>query len=371
MTTPTARNQWRRPRLCATTLALALVQVAGCGDCRSRGGAVGDDGGDRATGDAPDETIVEAQRELMGTEFRVSVAGMEQSRARAAISAALDEVARVEAALSPYRDDSEVSRINEGAGVEPVQVTLETLELLERAREVSELSGGAFDVTFAALSPVWRSLREDPPRLPDDEAINAARSLVGWQRLVLDRERSTAFLPQRGMRIDLGGIGKGHGVDRASAVLVEHGAENFIVGGGGDLQVRGRKRSGPWLLGIQHPRLRGQLMGDLDPPEGGALVTSGDYERFVEVGGVRYHHIIDPRTGRPVRGTSAVTLLAPNATLADGLSTAVFVMGPEAGMALVERTAGVEAIIVSESLEVAISSGLRGRVRLDPLTAAR
>lgn len=347
-------------------LPTALLLMTGCGDCRSQGASSGDGGaaGPDAEPDAGPPIVDGVRDGLMGTEFRVSIAGEEPARAREAIEAALDEVARIERALSPYRDDSEVSRINRAAALEPVRVSPETLDLLERAREVSELSGGAFDVTFAALSPIWRSLREDPPRLPADEAIDEARGLVDWRRLELDREAGTAFLPRRGMRIDLGGIGKGHAVDRAGEVLTKRGIENFIVGGGGDLLVRGRKLSGPWRLGIQHPRRRGELMGELDLPEGGALVTSGDYERFVEIDGTRYHHIIDPRTGRPVRGTTAVTLTAPNATLADALSTAVFVLGPEAGLALVERTEGVEAILVDGEMNVTISSGLRDRVQL-------
>jgi thiamine biosynthesis lipoprotein len=174
----------------------------------------------------------------------------------------------------------------------------------------------------------------------------------------------TVQLQRRGMAINLGGIGKGHGVDRAGEVLQSRGVENFIIGGGGDLLVRGSKGGTPWRLGIQHPRRRGQLMGYLSLESNGAVVTSGDYERFVEIDGRRYHHIVDPRTGRPARGCVGVTLTAPNATQADAMATAVFVMGPIDGMELVEQTDGVEAVIIDDQLRMTISPGLRDVVHL-------
>ncbi len=309
-------------------------------------------------------TIVEARRRLMGTEFHVSVSTEDPVAARVAITAALDEVARVERVLSPVNAESEVSRLNASAGDEPVPLSAATIALLGRALELSELTGGAFDVTYAALSPIWRSVREDPPQLPTDESIDAARALVGWRDLVLDREGSTAFLRRVGMAINLGGIGKGHGVDRAGEVLVEHGLDDFIVGGGGDLLVRGSKRGTPWRLGIQHPRRHGELLGEVILPRDMSLVTSGDYERFVEIEGVRYHHILDPRTGRPARGCAGVTLAAPNATTADAMATAVFVLGPADGMRLVEATEGVEVLIVDAEMQLTMSAGMRPLVRL-------
>lgn len=309
-------------------------------------------------------TIIEGRRSLMGTDFRVSVAGVEESRARHAIDAALEAAAEVERRLSPYRSHSDVSRINDAAGKAPVEVSQSTIEVLQLAREVSTRAGGAFDVTFAALSPVWRSLRETPPQLPSDEAVERARALVDYRQLQLDASAATARLQRAGMRLDLGAIGKGHGVDEAGKVLDAEGLENFIVGGGGDLLVRGSKLGTPWRLGIQHPRQIGKLLGTLTFTHDQSLVTSGDYERFVEIGGRRYHHIIDPRTGRPVTSTSAVTLTAPSTALADALATAVFVLGPTAGMRLVERTDEVEALIVDENMRITMSSGMRQAVTL-------
>lgn len=346
-----------------------LLLASGCHDDdpeESRAEATADAAG-QAAADAdvsPPVQIVDGQRQLMGTEFLISVAGEDTAVARRAITAALDAVAEAERRLSPHREDSDVTRLNEAAGGAPVRVDPRTFEVLELARRVSERSGGAFDVTFAALSPVWRSLRERPPRLPSDQDIERARALVDWRQLMLDREESTASLQRRGMRIDLGGVGKGHGVDRAGEVLIAQGIENFIVGGGGDLLVRGSKRGTPWRLGIQHPRQRNTLVGALSLPSNSAVVTSGDYERFVMHEDVRYHHIIDPRTGRPARGTMGVTLIAPSATLADAMSTAVFVLGHRAGMVLVEQTEGVEALIIDNRMNITMSEGMGPLVEL-------
>jgi thiamine biosynthesis lipoprotein len=227
--------------------------------------------------------VVELRRELMGTEFRISVTGVPRDRAMPAIEAALAEVARIERLMSAHIEASDVSRINAAAGGEPVEVSAETLEVLEAARAASELSEGAFDVTFAGLLPVWRGLGESPPRLPSDEAVRAALALVGFRRLVVDRGRRLVRLEAQGMAIGLGGIAKGYGVDRAASVLESRGIHDFVVGGGGDLLVRGSKRGVPWRLGIQHPRRRGEILGEVVLREPGALVTSGDYERFVEV----------------------------------------------------------------------------------------
>lgn len=341
-------------------LVAAALATAGC---PSPGPA-----GDAAAGEhdgAGGARVVTGRRQLMGTDFEVSVATAgPEARAREAIEAALDAVAGVERRLSPHLDESDVSRVNAAAGAEPVRVSEETFSLLELSQQISERSAGAFDVTFAALVPVWRALRDQPPRLPTDQEIDAARALVGSRRLVLDRAAMTAYLPERGMALGLGAVGKGHGVDVGAEALIDRGVHDFIVGGGGDLVVRGTKHGTPWRLGIQHPRRRGELLGELTLDRDQAVATSGDYERFVEVGGVRYHHILDPRTGRPSQGCASVTLTGPDAALADALATAVFVLGPAEGMRLVERTPGVEALIVDEQLRVTMSAGLRGRVRL-------
>jgi thiamine biosynthesis lipoprotein len=316
---------------------------------------------------APPDTnaqVVEARRLLMGTDFRISVAGVPEAEARESITAAFQAVADAEDRLHPAREGSDIYRINASAGVAPVPVARQTLELLQLARGISERSAGAFDITYAALSPVWRGLREQPPRLPEPAAIERARRLVDYQQLVLDSNAGTVFLRQQGMGINVGGIGKGQAVDDAADVLTQRGLRNFIVGGGGDLLVRGSKNGGPWRLGVQHPRQPGRLLGELSLQGSLSVVTSGDYERFVEIDGQRYHHIIDVRTGRPANATVAVTLVAPSAAVADAMATAVFVMGPAAGMALVRVTEGVEALIIDPNLTISMSPGMAQLVRL-------
>jgi FAD:protein FMN transferase len=343
---------------------LLLATALAAAGCRSPAPA-GDAGAATGERDGPrGATVVTGSRQLMGTDFEISTAGGPEAQAREAIDAALDAIDGISHRLNSHDEASDVARINAAAGVEPVRVSDETLSLLELCRHYSEVSGGTFDVTFAALIPVWRVLREQPPRLPTDQEIEAARALVDYRRLVLDRAAMTAFLPERGMAIGLGGIGEGYGVDQGAKVLLDHGVHDFIMGGGGDMMVRGTKNGLPWTLGIQHPRRPGELLGEITVDHDLAVATSGDYERFVEIGGVRYHHILDPRTGRPSRGCISATLVGPDATLVDALATAVFVLGPTEGMRLVERTPGVEALLVDDQLRITMSPSLRPRVRL-------
>jgi thiamine biosynthesis lipoprotein len=179
---------------------------------------------------------------------------------------------------------------------------------------------------------------------------------VGWRRVEIDRAASTIRLPDPEQRIGIGGIGKGWSVDRAAAVLESRGFFDYTVAGGGDLRVRGAKPDGPWTIGIAHPRRTGGLIGRVRVDRG-SIVTSGDYQRFFEVDGVRYHHILDPRTGRPARGAVSVTVIAPDATAADALSTGLFVLGPARGIEVAEALPGVEALIVDERLELHRTSG--------------
>ncbi|MCA9561278.1 MAG: FAD:protein FMN transferase, partial [Myxococcales bacterium] len=268
--------------------------------------------------------------------------------------AAFAEVARVEAVMSEWRPSSEVSRLN-AAGGAPVTVSAELFELLQRARDLGDRSGGAFDVTWAALRGVWDF---DAGRVPAPDAVAAAQARIDYRRLTLDPAARTATLPA-GMAVGLGGIAKGYGIDRAAAVLRARGFTAFLVDGGGDLYVAGEKAPGqPWTVGVQHPRRRDELMVAL-PVRDAAVVTSGDYERYFEAGGRRYHHIIDPRTGMPAERSVAVTVRAADATFADALATALFVMGPEAGIALAEALPGVDAAVLAADGRVVATPGLR------------
>lgn len=302
---------------------------------------------------ASEPTLLRDERLAMGTRFQIQVVTGDSEAGTAAMEAAFAEVARIEALLSEWRETSELSAVNRAAGRQGVVVGPDLYAVVERSLEVSEWTGGAFDVTFAACGGLW-SFRE--PRIPSVEEIAGCLPRVGFRAVVLDPEASSIFLSRAGMRIGLSGIGKGYGVDRAAMVLEARGLHDYIVDGGGDIRLKGRKRDRPWSSGIAHPRRRGALYATLHP-QAGAIVTSGDYERAFEREGVRYHHILDPTTGMPARRSVAVTVVAASAMDADALATGLFVMGPEAGLALVESLPGVEALLFGPDLSVHLSNG--------------
>jgi thiamine biosynthesis lipoprotein len=296
--------------------------------------------------------VLRAERWLMGTQWviRIAVGGQDPEALRAAAQAAFDEVARVEAVMSEWQKESAISAVNRSAGGPPVEVPQELSDIVRRANTISALSEGAFDVTWKGMGKLW-DFSADDFLPPDDAAIKAARSRVDYTSIVFDGHK--LGLPQTGMALGLGGIAKGYGVDRAGVILREHGVKNFLVDGGGDVLLEGFRdglpEGRPWRVGVRHPRGNPTDILTVVETAHGAVVTSGDYERFREVEGVRYHHIIDPRTGRPARGCQAVTVVAESAESADALATAIFVLGPEAGLKLAASQPGVEALIIDSS----------------------
>lgn len=305
-----------------------------------------------------------AAQTLMGTTFQIRAVTTNAARGCEAINAAFREVARQEMLFSEYRPDSDISAINRAAGGAPVSVHAEVFMLLQRARWASHATDGAFDVTAAACGRLW-SVRER--RVPDQTTLASCLALVDYRNLRLDPWRSTAWLPAEGMRVGLGGIAKGYGVDRAAEVLQAAGVTRFVVDGGGDLRVEGTDLEGAWLVQIAHPREAGGIVGAVRLTRG-AVVTSGDYVRYFEMDGVRYHHLLDPATGQPARRSVAVTVIAPTATDADALATALFVLGPERGLPLVGRLPGVEALFFDNDLTMSASRGfpLTGGTRQTP-----
>lgn len=300
-------------------------------------------------------------RAKMGTQVAITVVAPSEAEAFAAIEAGWDEIDRIEARISSWRDDSETAAVVRAAGGDPVVVSEELFGLVERALKVSRLTGGAFDPTFGGVGRLW-DFRADPPVLPDAEALRAGLELVDWRRIELDRERRTVRLPIAGMRLGFGGIGKGYAANRVAAVLRERGIVNGLVDAGGDLLAFGLQEDGePWTVAIADPTAKGRVFARL-PVRDGAVVTSGDYERYVEIDGVRYAHILDPRTGWPVRGLRSVTVVCPDAELADALATSVFVMGRDEGLELVDRLRGVEALVVDDAGQLHFSRGLRSRL---------
>jgi thiamine biosynthesis lipoprotein len=219
-----------------------------------------------------------------------------------------------------------------------------------------------FDVTFGALSGLWKFDHDQDNSIPDAVSIRERLPLIDYRGLVLDARERSAFLRRKGMRVNLGGIGKGYAVDRAAAILRERGVRDFMIQAGGDLYVSGRRGDRPWRLGIRDPRGPADSIFAAIELADGTFSTSGDYERAFVKNGRRYHHILDPRTGEPAGLCRSVTLVTPRAVLADALAKGVFILGPEAGMALIERLPGVEGVIVGARNDVSISSGLKDRL---------
>jgi thiamine biosynthesis lipoprotein len=304
------------------------------------------------------------QTVTMGSSLQVTVWTADDAGAGAAAEAVFAEFDRLDHLLSVWKEGSDVLRLNTAAGREPVRVSAETIELLTVARQVSEWTGGKFDLTFGALSGLWKFDQDQDDRIPSPAAVAARLPDVDYTALEFDPARGTAFLRRPGMRAHFGGIGKGYAIDRAAAILKARGFRDFMIQSGGDLLVSGQRGDRPWRLGIRDPRGPADRSFATVDLTDGTFSTSGDYERFFMHDGRRYHHILDPDLGEPARGCRSVTIVADKAVLADALSTGVFVLGPEKGMALIERLPGVEGVIVSSENRVLVSSGLIGKLAM-------
>lgn len=316
-----------------------------------------------AQGFSPAQPVT-ASRLSMGSTLTLTAWTSDTAAARSAFDDVFAEFGRLEKLMSTWIPDSDASRINREAGVRPVPVSPEVREVLSTARQISDWTGGKFDVTFGALTGLWKFDHDQDSVIPDMREVRRRLPLIDYRAIQIDDAAGTVFIPRKGMSVHLGGIGKGYGVDRAANILRARGLQAFVVQSGGDIYVAGLKDGKPWRLAIQDPRGPAhRRFAELDLSDG-TFSTSGDYERAFLKDGRRYHHIIDPDTGEPARGARSVTIVTNRAVLADGLSTGVFILGPRAGMDLIERLPDVEGVIVSNRNEVLISSGLRDTLRV-------
>jgi len=291
---------------------------------------------------------------IMGTAILVELWSEDREAGTAAIDAVMAEMHRIDRAMSPHKPDSELSLINRDAATAPVPVSAEMARLLERANDFATLTGGAFDITYAAVGQLYDYRRRIRP---DAAALARARALVGYRGLQLDMAARTVRFEREGMRIDLGGFAKGHAVDNAAQILRHRGIRHAIVSAGGDSRVIGDRRGRPWTIGIRDPRRPGE-MSALLPLEDISISTSGDYERYFEADGERFHHLIDPATGRSPRGVHSVTVLAEDGLTTEALSKCVFVLGVEKGLRLIESQRGVDAVVVDACGALHFSAGL-------------
>jgi FAD:protein FMN transferase len=313
--------------------------------------------------------LITHERQCMGTKCTLSVFHYDQARVDAAAEQAFAAIRRLDALMTTWTSDSEVSRINQAAGSgKPVVSGSETFEVLKRALWIADRSDGAFDITVGAFKGLWKFDEDNDGSLPSDSAVAERRKLVDYHDLILDPRASSATLRRPGQQITLGGIAKGFIVDRAVGVLRAAGFKDFLVQAGGDLYAAGQRGDRPWKVGVQDPRAP---RSDGKAPDvsfamitlsDAAFNTSGDYERFIIKDGKRYHHILDPRTGYPVSHTRSVTVLAPSSFLADTLDTAVFVLGADKGLALLQSVPGVEALIVDGDNRLHVTPGLEDKL---------
>lgn len=291
----------------------------------------------------PELQRLESIAPRMGMQARIVLFAADRARGKAAADAALDEIARLDAALSDYRDDSEVAKVNAAAGGEPVRVSEAFITVLQRAQEVSRVSDGAFDVTIGPVTQLWRAAKQ-AGRSPSQAEIDAAHALVNWRDMEVDATARTVRLTLAGMRLDFGGIGKGFAADRALHVLQEHGVSRALVALAGDIRL-GDSPPGKhgWAIALSDGVTQSAATFEL---ANCGVSTSGDAEQFLEIDGQRHSHIIDPHNGIGLTGRIAVTVIARDATASDALSTAISVMGAERGMAMIERIDGAAARIV-------------------------
>jgi FAD:protein FMN transferase len=291
---------------------------------------------------------------IMGTRIVVELWSDDRAAGDKAIDAVIAEMERIDRDMSTYKPDSEVSRVNAEAANGPVKISEELFDLLTTALEYSRITGGAFDITYASVGFMYDFRAHQKPT---EKQIQSALPAVNYRHVVLDAKNRTVRFTQSGVRIDLGGIGKGHAVDRGIAILQSLGFTHALVTAGGDSRIIGDRFGKPWIIGIRHPDDKSKVIAKI-PLENTAISTSGDYERYFDEDGKRYHHIIDPRTGHSASKVRSATILADTATRTDGLSKTAFVLGPEAAMKIYNQLGDVDAILVTPEGKVLYSKGI-------------
>ena len=298
----------------------------------------------------------------MGCVFDITVVASNESEGNQYIDMAAGEVTRIEKLISEWDSTTQISKVNKFAGIKPIKVDKEVFDLIVRSIKISELTDGAFDISWAGMNQIWK-FDGSMKRLPTQEEVAAAVSTVGYKNIILNKNDLTVFLKLKGMRLGFGGIGKGYSADKSAALLKSMGVTAGLISASGDITAWGKQPDGkPWVVGITNPFNKEKVFSWF-PFEGGSIGTSGNYENFVEFNGVRYTHIIDPRTGLPVHGISSVTLFGPNAELSTALTKAIFVMGKDVGIDIIKQIKGLEYVVVDEEGKIYKSD----KIKFDPI----
>lgn len=294
---------------------------------------------------------------LMGSRFDITVVAENEEKGNDFIDIAIAEITRIEKLISSWDPKSQTSLINSNAGIQPVKVSKELYDLIERSLAISKLTNGAFDISYASLDKIWKydgSMKQ----MPSEDEISSSIKKVGFQNIIIDKENQTVFLKVEGMKIGFGAIGKGYAADKAKAMLIDKGVKSGIINASGDLNAWGKQANRKdWMVAITNPLNKEKAFSWL-PIHNAAVVTSGNYEKFVKFNGIRYSHIIDPRTGYPSTGILSVSIFTNNAEFADAISTSIFVMGVDTGLDFINQLKGVECIIVDENNKVITSKNI-------------
>ena len=294
---------------------------------------------------------------LMGSRFDISVVANSKEKGKEYIQMAIDEISRIERIISSWDSNSQTSLINRNAGLQPVKVDLELFDLIERSVSISKLTAGAFDISYASMDAIWK-FDGSMKTMPSEEVVNHSVAKVGFENIILDTTSLTVFLKLKGMKIGFGAIGKGYAADRAKKLLKDQGVSAGIINASGDMNTWGTQVDGSdWKVGIKNPLNKNKIFAMM-PVSNGAVVTSGNYEKYVQLDGKRYSHIINPKTGYPSSGIVSASVFASKAELADALATSVFVMGVDVGLDFIEQLKGVECILVDDSGKIHTSKGI-------------
>jgi len=300
------------------------------------------------------EWIERVEDGIMGTRIVVELWADSRAQGDAAVEAVLDEMRRVDRDMSTYKPTSEVSRVNAEAAKAPLRISAELFDLLTQALEYSRITDGAFDITYASVGYMYDFRRHVRP---DQAQIEKALPAIDYRHILLDPKEHTVQFSQPGVRIDLGGIGKGHAVDQGIKILQARGIQHALVTAGGDSRIIGDRFGKPWVIGIRHPDRKDEVIARI-PLEDAAISTSGDYERYFDENGVRYHHIIDPHSGQSARKVRSATIIGPTATRTDGLSKTAFVLGAQRALEIYNRLEGIDAVLVTPDGQVLYTKGL-------------
>ena len=306
----------------------------------------------------PKQQLFKVTTLLMGNQFEISVVATNEDWATVRINAAIAEIKRIETLLTTYNEGSETNLINRNAGLAAVKVSREIFDLIERSIRISNLTQGAFDITYGSIDKSLWNFDTHMQSLPDKETAAAMIRLINYRNIILNKDSTTVFLKEKGMRIGFGGIGKGYAAEMAKKIMISMGVVSGVVNASGDLTTLGLQPDGnEWTIGIADPNISGKLFSYIKI-SGLAVATSGNYEKYIVIDGKKYSHTINPRTGLPVAGIKSVTVITKNAEIADAIATPVTIMGVKAGLRLINQIKDIEAIIIDDDDKLYTSNNI-------------